>query len=272
MLLIKEMCCEFPIDTNRVYLTGYSMGGIGTYFLGPQLADCFAATSPDGGAWCGVYWPVMNNLPVYIFHGTKDLRGKNFTDFPYAQNAADCLKELKYDYCLRPVDSGHATPPGEEKKMFEWCLAKTRDPYAKHIIAASPCVKDFMGMTPAARPNRWLAIDTTGPGNLEMEGCEFGGTPRIKHSIKMGTIDATWTAPNQLDVSAKNVAKFRVFLAPALLDFKKPLKVTVNGAVVYDAIAKTSVKFLLRYLDERHDPNMVFAGEVAIDLSKQPAK
>jgi hypothetical protein len=57
-----------------------------------------------------------------------------------------------------------------------------------------------------------------------------------------------------------------------LLDFKKPLKVTVDGKVFYDTLAKTSVSFLLRYLDERRDPNLVFAGEIAIDLTKKSAK
>ena len=273
MLLIQEMARKFPIDTNRVYLTGYSMGGIGTYFLAPRMSDVFAGSSPGAGAWCGVYWPVLLNMPVYILHGKQDLRGKDFTDFVYAQNAADCLKELKYDFMLRALDCNHLNvPPGEHKKSFEWLLTKKRDPYAKHIILASPCVKDFMGQTPASRPDRWLAIDVTGDENLEMEGCEHGGTPRIKHSIKMGVLDATWTAANQLDITAKNVKQFRVFVSPKMADLKKPLKINVNGAVAYEGLAKTSAKFLLRYLNERRDPNMVYAGEVSVDLSKPARK
>jgi hypothetical protein len=62
-----------------------------------------------------------------------------------------------------------------------------------------------------------------------MEGLEQGGTPRIKHKLKMGTIDATWTTPNTLEVKTQNVNKFRVFLSPSLMDFKKPLKINVNG-------------------------------------------
>jgi hypothetical protein len=273
MLLTQELARQFRIDSNRVYLTGYSMGGMGTYFLGPRLSDHLAATAPGGGAWCGIHWPVMLNLPTYIYHGKNDKRGKNFTDFVYAENAADCLKDLKYDYIFRPMECDHfRVTPGEEKKMFEWCLTKKRDPYAKHVILASPCVKDFMGQAPSSRPDRWLAIDETGDEKLEMEGCAFGGTPRLKHTLKMGTLDATWTASNQLEIKARNVRRFRVFLSPSLLDLKKPLRVTVDGDVVHDSLAKTSVKFLLRYLDERRDPNMVFAGEIAIDLTKKPAK
>lgn len=269
-LLVKEMARQFPIDPDRVYLCGYSMGGIGSYYLGARMVDRFAATGPGAGAWKGIYWPGMLNTPLYIWHGKRDMRGKNFTDFPNAENAAACLKELgpDYKYEFRAMDCDHfRVPPGEDKMMAEWLLKQKRNPYPKRIVFASPRAKDFMVPVEASPPDRWLVIDENGPGTLEMEGLDQGGATRLKHKLKMGTLDATWTAPNALEVKTQNVKKFRVFLSPNLLDFKKPLKIVADGKTVFEGPVKSSLKFLLQYLDERRDMGMAFVGEVAVDLS-----
>ncbi len=62
------------IDTSRVYLTGISMGGFGTWETAMEYPDTFAAIAPIcGGA--GVRWVMADriaHLPCWIFHGDKD--------------------------------------------------------------------------------------------------------------------------------------------------------------------------------------------------------
>ncbi|MCW8129190.1 MAG: hypothetical protein KIS92_02290 [Planctomycetota bacterium] len=268
-LLVKEMGRQFPVDHDKVYLMGYSMGGIGTYYLGPRGCDRYAAIAPGGGAWKGVYWAALLNTPVYIWHGKQDMRGKNFTDFPNAENAAACLKELgpDYKYEFRAMDCNHfMVPPAEDKAAVEWLLKQKRNPYPKRIVFASPRAKDFMVAVAPSPPDRWLTIDETGPAQLEMDGLDQGGTPRMKHKLKMGTLDASWTAPNTLEVKSQNVKKFRVFLSPNLVDFKKPLKIVVDGKPAYEGPAASSLKFLMQYLDERRDLSMAFVGEVVVEV------
>ena len=43
----------FNVDTNRIYLTGHSMGGFGTWHFGPQYAHLWAAISPMAGGGGG---------------------------------------------------------------------------------------------------------------------------------------------------------------------------------------------------------------------------
>jgi hypothetical protein len=268
MLLIRALSQQFPIDPDRICLSGYSMGGMGTYFLGARLTERFAAIAPGGGAWSGIFWAGMLNTPVYIFHGKNDLRGKQFTDFPNAENAAEYLKQYGCPCEFRAVDSDHfKMPPVEHKKAFAWLLTKKRDPYPKRIVFASPRAKDFIGTPAQARPDRWLTIDSIGDQQLEMDGVEYGGTPKKKHTLKMGTLDATWSAPNTLEVKAQNVRAFRVFISPNLVDLKKPLKIVSGGKPVYDGAVPTSCKFLIKYADEHRDPGMMFIGEVVVDLS-----
>jgi predicted peptidase len=71
---------EYRVDTNRVYLTGMSMGGSGTWSLGLTQAKRFAAIAPI----CGNVKPdflkkltaeqteAIQSLPVWAFHGAKD--------------------------------------------------------------------------------------------------------------------------------------------------------------------------------------------------------
>ena len=62
----------YPIDRSRVYLTGLSMGGTGTWMFAMAKPDTFAALMPVCGS--GIYWNVANvlNTPIYMVHGDCD--------------------------------------------------------------------------------------------------------------------------------------------------------------------------------------------------------
>ncbi|MCU0727568.1 MAG: alpha/beta hydrolase-fold protein [Planctomycetes bacterium] len=52
--VLAELKRAFPIDTNRVYIAGHSLGGSGAYHIGLRHADLFAAVSPNAGGCHGV--------------------------------------------------------------------------------------------------------------------------------------------------------------------------------------------------------------------------
>ncbi len=68
------------MDTNRVYLTGMSMGGYGTWRLGLTHPEKFAALVPicgGGNLIDAILGPgdkgaTWKNLPIWAFHGAKD--------------------------------------------------------------------------------------------------------------------------------------------------------------------------------------------------------
>jgi len=71
--LIEKIVATYSIDRSRIYLTGNSMGGYGTWALGSTFPDMFAAIAPI----CGYGNPrvIARNLketPVWVFHGMKD--------------------------------------------------------------------------------------------------------------------------------------------------------------------------------------------------------
>ena len=63
---------EYAVDTDRISLTGLSMGGTGTWHWSLGNPERFAAVAPVCGT--GVYWygEKLVNKPVWAFHGDVD--------------------------------------------------------------------------------------------------------------------------------------------------------------------------------------------------------
>ncbi len=75
--LLNEIIRTLAVDTSRIYLTGLSMGGYGTWYLAAAQPDRFAAIAPIcGGGLSYDGFPervsVLKHVPVWAFHGAKD--------------------------------------------------------------------------------------------------------------------------------------------------------------------------------------------------------
>ena len=72
LAFIDEMIDTLPVDGSRVYLTGLSMGGTGTWMTAMAAPEKFAAIVPICGS--GIVWNggAIKNLPIFIYHGDCD--------------------------------------------------------------------------------------------------------------------------------------------------------------------------------------------------------
>ena len=73
LIAFMDYICEtLPVDKDRVYLTGLSMGGTGTFMLAMADPDRFAAIAPICGS--GIYWNayMLTKIPVMMYHGDCD--------------------------------------------------------------------------------------------------------------------------------------------------------------------------------------------------------
>lgn len=70
--LLDRIESEYNIDTDRVYLTGLSMGGYGSWALVYQYPHRFAAVAPVCGGIDPVHADKFKDVPVWAFHGAKD--------------------------------------------------------------------------------------------------------------------------------------------------------------------------------------------------------
>ena len=95
LALLEDTLARYPVDSGRVYLTGLSMGGHGTWVLGLQEPQRFAALAPI----CPPF-PNLADLPqliqgakekpVWVFHGGKD----DVVPVEHSQLMVDMLRKV----------------------------------------------------------------------------------------------------------------------------------------------------------------------------------
>ncbi|MCE9558123.1 MAG: prolyl oligopeptidase family serine peptidase [Armatimonadetes bacterium] len=70
--LLDEVEKKYRVDTDRVYLTGLSMGGYATWEWGGLEADRFAALIPICGGGSRTWSTTFTNMPIWCVHGDAD--------------------------------------------------------------------------------------------------------------------------------------------------------------------------------------------------------
>ena len=125
--LTDHLAKTLRVDKSRIYLTGLSMGGFGTWETAMEYPDTYAAIAPVcGGA--GVRWTMaerIKDLPVWIFHGVKD----PVVSVDFSQKIFDALKKVgsPVKMTLYPEalhDSWTVTYDNPE--FWEWLFAQKR--------------------------------------------------------------------------------------------------------------------------------------------------
>jgi predicted peptidase len=72
MDILNALRKEFNIDATRIYCTGLSMGGYGTWDINLRYPDVFAAALPVCGAGDPSKANLIVNKPIWAFHGDQD--------------------------------------------------------------------------------------------------------------------------------------------------------------------------------------------------------
>jgi predicted peptidase len=70
--LLDDLLERLPVDPDRVYLTGLSLGGEWTYGWAALRPERFAAIAPVSGDWAPAVACRLKNVPVWAFHGARD--------------------------------------------------------------------------------------------------------------------------------------------------------------------------------------------------------
>jgi predicted peptidase len=72
LALVGETAKSNPVDPNRIYVTGLSMGGFGTWALLTRSPETWAAAIPICGAGDPASASKFKDIPIRIFHGAAD--------------------------------------------------------------------------------------------------------------------------------------------------------------------------------------------------------
>jgi membrane-associated protease RseP (regulator of RpoE activity) len=85
----------------------------------------------------------------------------------------------------------------------------------------------------------------------------------FKHTKPSGRVDVTRHG-NVFDAKTRGVGAFSLLLSPNVIDFDKPITVSVNGKTAFEGRAERSVQTLLRYAARDGDRTMLFGAQLTI--------
>jgi imidazolonepropionase-like amidohydrolase/predicted esterase len=174
--LLDELGRRYPIDPDRLYVTGTSMGGRGAWYLAYRHPDRFAAIAPVAAYRPLPSWVAggrLGRLPVRAYHGDQD------TLAPFAEavgmhealGAAGGASELQVlqgrDHFIAEVL--------EDPALYEWLLRQRRGLSAPASESGAP----VFPWTRSAAPRRRSLPARSGSGPFPRRRCRrrCGGSP-----------------------------------------------------------------------------------------------
>ena len=133
--LLTHVEAKHSVDTNRIYVTGLSMGGYGTWSLGLRYPGRFAAIAPvcGGGNIMDMvlaspgHAAALRALPVWAFHGAKD----TIVLVAESERMVEALKRRAKGADVKLTvypEANHDswTETYNNPKFYEWLLAQRR--------------------------------------------------------------------------------------------------------------------------------------------------
>ena len=116
------------VDQTRLYLTGQSMGGIGTWGILAKHADRFAAAVSVCGIWSPEDAAKMNGVAIWAFHGDMDptVPVAGSRDMIAVLKKAGVTPEPRYSE-LAGVGHGSWGPAYATPELWEWLFAQKKE-------------------------------------------------------------------------------------------------------------------------------------------------
>ena len=140
--LLRETAVKYRVDEDRIYLTGLSMGGYGTWYTAIKYPELFAAIAPVcGGGNPRQAWKIRHT-PVWIFHGAKD----HTVPVSRSINMAGSL--IQYDnmrFTIYPeAEHDSWTETYNNEDLYKWFLANKRFRFSQSEITGS--LENYTGL------------------------------------------------------------------------------------------------------------------------------
>ena len=275
MTLVRSARLKWGVDSNRVYLTGHSMGGYGTWTYGSIYADLFAAGAAFAGApticWkpggkdtaaesvADGYLPNLRNLPLFVYQSLDD------PNVPSAANVF-AMRELRklhetdpkgWEHSYEQVDGRkHDFPEKGPLPGLTWATSHARDPRPVKIVwqPTRPWKTTFYWLRWS---DPWICSEVVATVNREYNKVDIvvkaprSATPRETEAER----------PARL-------LKLSVYLDERVVDVSKEVVVSVDGTERFRGVPKRSLATLVRSAEEREDPEYAFAAEATWDAPR----
>ena len=124
---VKDMIKKYDVDEDRVYLTGVSLGGYGTWYTAIECPELFAAIAPVEGGGLPAYANHLD-MPVWAFHGEKDdaVKVSNSIDMVEAMRKVGMVDDIRLDII---PEIGHCAElyAYNDDKLLNWFLSHKKN-------------------------------------------------------------------------------------------------------------------------------------------------
>ncbi len=269
--LIPAAIRTWDVDPNRVYVTGHSMGGYGTWTYGAIHADRFAAGAAFAGAPT-VYWapgqkdqkadgvvdgylPNLYRLPLFVYQSLDD------RNVPAAANVFACarLDELRasdpagWEHVYEQVDGrGHAFPEKGPGPGLEWMASHVRDPRPVRVRwQPSRAWKHTFYWVRWDDP--WLGAELV------------ASVDREANAIEVTIARPRSATPRETEAEREaHVATLSFHVDGRLVDMAREVVVRVDGVERFRGVPELELATLVRSVEEREDPEYAFAARLRL--------
>jgi predicted esterase len=220
---IDDVAALYRIDRDRIYVTGMSMGGYGTWNLATTFPERYAAIAPVCGGGNPGLASRLRDVPVWAFHGALD------TTVPLvrSQEMIDGIRNAGGEPRLTVYpNAGHDawTPAYNDEELYTWMFAQnlsTGPEITRHPAATSATAGTLARLSVAAHGTglqyQWLR-----------DGFAVAGTNATLEWPAVAAGDAgdySVVVTNSRAASVSRAARLTVLAAPAIVRAPQPLAV-----------------------------------------------
>ncbi len=246
---------RFAIDTDRVFLSGHALGGDAAWDVGLAHPDLWAGLiliTPTADRYVRHYWHNARQLPIYVVGGELD-------GTTIARNAVDLDRYLDRGFDTTYVEyrgRGHEHYSDEILRLFDWMGRKRRTffPQAIDVVSMRPWDRFFWWVEMESPPPRTVVLPTDWP------------PPPNTRPL---SIEAKVGVNNSLAVRC-GAARVKVWLAPELVDFARPVTVTIDSRQAHSGRITPDVAVMLEDLRLRGDRQHPFWAVVEATKKRGP--
>ncbi len=253
---LRDAVRHFTVDNDRVFLLGVGEGANMAMDVGMSHPDLFAGIIPmcPFPNWTGLfiqYWKNAQKLPFFVISGEMDVAGAKLLKLLYDRWTRYGFPSIWSVYKGRGVEWF----PSETPVLFDWMGRKSRATPAATLKDVTKLGRQrWQIMRETDNHFYWLQADSAHPGRN-------GG------AIVPATITGDIAGNNTVRVGCVKVGHVTVWLSSDLIDWTRPVRVTINGVIPngfprQGKAVQPSLEVLLADYSNRGDRRMLFLNKL----------